>query len=69
MSLKQAESVKVHVEQLIAALITGHAVADETAPWVAQLDQHLADKLSRVGLVPKQAVATIDNPPLLSGAA
>ena len=58
-SLKQAESVKVHVEQLVAALITGHAVADETARWVAQVDQRLADKLNRVGLVPKQAVATV----------
>ena len=58
-SLKQAESVKVHIEQLVGALITGHAVADETARWVAQVDQRLADKLNRVGLVPKQAVATV----------
>ena len=58
-SLKQAESVKVHVEQLVAALITGHAVADETARWVAQVDQRLAGTLNRVGLVPKQAVATV----------
>ena len=58
-SLKQAEYVKVHIEQLVGALITGHAVADETARWVAQVDQRLADKLNRVGLVPKQAVATV----------
>ena len=59
-SQKQAEAVKVHVEQLVAAIITGHAVEDETARWVAQRDQRMADKLARVGLIPKRKVATLE---------
>ena len=56
---RQAEAVRVHVEQLIASTITGHAVDSETARWVAQLEQALATKLARVGLIPKQDTATL----------
>ncbi len=41
-SLKQAEYVKVHIEQMVAAAITGHAVNDETSRWVVQLEPRLA---------------------------
>ena len=56
---RQAEAVRVHVEQLVASTITGHAVDRETARWVAQLEQALATKLARVGLIPKQEMATL----------
>ncbi len=58
-SQRQAEAVKVHLEQLIASTITSHAVDSETARWVAQIEQGLAKKLSRAGLIPKQEKATL----------
>ena len=53
---RQAESVKFHVEHLIAARITGHPVPEQTAYWVAKLDanaEKLADDLAKYGLVQK----------------
>ena len=37
-SQETALSVKVKVERLVAAQITGHALDNETAAWVARLD-------------------------------
>ena len=51
---RHAESVKVRVERLVAAQITGHAVDDETARWVSGLSPQMSEKLARVGLIPKQ---------------
>ena len=51
-SMKQAEVVRTHVERLVSALITGHVVTDETARWVADLEQRMAVRLARVGLIP-----------------
>lgn len=56
---RAAEAVKVHVEALAAASITGHAVADETNRWVARLDTKMAGKLAAVGLIPKRDAATL----------
>ncbi len=50
-SRRDAEAVKFRVEQLLAAKLTGNAVATDTARWVAELDAKLADKLARVGLI------------------
>jgi len=58
-SLRTAEAVKVKVEQLAAAAITGHAVDAETAHWLSHLDSVMADKLARVGLVPKRESASL----------
>ena len=58
-SQRTAEAVKVRVEQLATAAISGHAVDDETARWVSKLDSVMSDKLARVGLVPKRADATL----------
>ena len=58
-SLRYAESVKVKVEDLVSADITGHAPADETARWLAGLDSELYDKLARVGLAKTREVATL----------
>lgn len=49
-SQRYAEAVKVKVEDLVSARITGHAPADETTRWLANLDAALYDKLARVGL-------------------
>jgi len=59
MSQRQAEAVKTKVENLVAAAISGHAIDDETARWVANLDSVLADKLSRVGLIPRRQTTSL----------
>ncbi len=56
-SQEAALSVKIRVERLVAASITGHAVDAETARWVASLDKVLAEKLVVAGLIPKPAEA------------
>jgi integrase len=47
------------VEHLNAAKIHGHAVDDETARWMANLDDVLADKLAAVGLISRRERATL----------
>ena len=51
-TLRQAEAVKVRVEQLVMASagITG-VVDDETAKWLTGLDEVMYGKLAAVGLV------------------
>ncbi len=48
---KAAETVRIRVECLLAAGITGTPLDNETAQWVANLDQVMSDKLARVGLI------------------
>ena len=52
---RAAEAVKVRVEHLAAAKLSGCGWDDETARWVAGLPDELADKLAAVGLIPKRA--------------
>ena len=56
---RTAEAVKVRVEHLAAAAMTGHSVDDETARWVVGLDDAIRDKLASVGLVPPRHAATL----------
>ncbi len=58
-SLRHAESVKVKVEDLVSASITGHPPADETTRWLGKLDASLYDKLARVGLTQPRESATL----------
>jgi len=58
-SQRTASAVKVRVEHLVVAAITGDAVDDETARWLTGLDDVLRDKLSAVGLVAKRDSATV----------
>ena len=58
-SLRTAEAVKVRVEQLAAAAISGHAVDDETARWLSKIDSVMAGKLVRVGLILQRESATL----------
>ena len=60
-SQRMAESVKLLVEHLAAAAVTGHAIDVETARKVADLSDDLADKLARVGMIPKRESATLGN--------
>jgi len=54
-----AETIKLKVEHLVVAAISGHAVDGETARWVATLGDDLAAKLAAVGLVPRRESATL----------
>ncbi|MBU4271383.1 MAG: tyrosine-type recombinase/integrase [Planctomycetes bacterium] len=53
-SQREAEAVKWRVEALVSATLTGCPLTDEVSRWVATLDGPLADKLAKVGLVPKR---------------
>ena len=48
---RQAEAVCLRVERLVTAKITGHSPDDETARWLAEIDDKLHSKLARAGLV------------------
>ncbi len=58
-SLRSAESVKVKVEDLVSSTLTGHSPADETARWLAGLDDALYAKLANVGLARPRAQVTL----------
>lgn len=58
-SKRHAEAVKVKVEQLVTSVLTGHSIDDETTRWVAGLNDTLADKLARVGLLPERIDRTL----------
>jgi len=51
MAKRSAEAIKLRVEQLVVANVTGHAIDGDTARWVAELDTTLADKLASVQLI------------------
>lgn len=52
---RQAEAVCLRVERLVTAKITGHSPDDETARWLAEIDDKLHSKLAKVGLIePRQ---------------
>jgi len=58
-SLRYAESVKVKIEDLVSASITGHAPSDETSRWLVNLDAKLYDKLANAGLTKPRESATL----------
>jgi integrase len=59
MPQRLAEEVKVKVEALNAAAISGHTVDDEVAHWLAKLDHIMVEKLAAVGLVPRRQAAIL----------
>jgi integrase len=58
-SLRQAEAVRVKVEDLVSSKITGHAPTDETSRWLAGLDDRMHDKLVAAGLTQPHQRATL----------
>ena len=58
-SKRQAEAVRVKVEDLAAALVTGHAPSDETSRWVATLPDVLRKRLAAVGLIAPRESLTL----------
>lgn len=59
MPLAMAKSVKLRVEFLAAATVSGHAVDDQTARWLAGLDDSFRSKLAAVGLIEKREAANL----------
>ena len=57
-TMRTAEAVKVRVEHLVAASISGHSLDAETLRWLAGLDSQLYDRLVAVGLVARRESAT-----------
>ena len=57
--LRAVEAIKVKVEHLVAAELSGCGWDSQTANWVAELPNTLADKLARVGLIPKREQAPV----------
>ncbi len=55
-SQRDAEPVKLRIEHLLAGKLTGNPITTDTARWVAELDERLADKLARVGLLALRVV-------------
>ncbi len=60
-SQRTAEGVKVHVENLATAAMTGHGLPDETAVWLTERDAVMLKKLSAVGLIPERATSALDS--------
>jgi integrase len=55
MNKDSAQAIKVKVERLVSASISGHALDNETAAWIAKRGDVLADRLAAVGLIPKRS--------------
>jgi hypothetical protein len=51
MPKRDAESIKTRIEHLLTAQITKRPLEGDTARWVASLDDVLADRLAKVGLI------------------
>jgi integrase len=54
-SLRQAETVKLKVEDLLGATITGACPSRETSQWLTTIDDVLREKLAAVGLIKGRA--------------
>jgi excisionase family DNA binding protein len=52
-----AETVKLRVELLVAAKLTGHAIDDESARWLGRLEETMLEKLAAIGLIPPRESA------------
>lgn len=62
MSMRLAKEIKMRVEALNAAKVSGIALDNETAAWVAKIEDGLAAKLAAVGLIPdrtRECMATL----------
>ncbi len=51
MSKRQAEAVKLRIEDLAASKLSGGSPSDETSRWIAGISVELADKLALHGLI------------------
>lgn len=56
---RDAESIRRHVENLIAAKLSGQSVAADTARWLPEVGDTLHDRLAKAGLVEQRAKAEV----------
>ena len=56
---KHAEAVRVKVEALLAANITGQPADRDTSRWLSNAGDDLHDRLARVGLIEARSTATL----------
>ena len=54
---KMANEIKLRVEALNSAKVSGQSLENETAAWVAKIGDELAGKLAAVGLIPERTPA------------
>lgn len=53
---RDAETIRLRIEAILAAQLSGRALDHETAFWVGNLSGSLAEKLARAGLVDRKSV-------------
>ncbi len=58
-SQRIAEGIKRRVEELNVAKITDSPIDRDTAQWLTQIDDTLAERLAKVGLIPKRESARL----------
>ena len=58
-SMKVAQEVKIKVEYLMSAKLSGLSLDPETAKWVASISDGFAEKLAAVGLIASRRRSTI----------
>lgn len=59
MTRKNVQTIKLHVEALNAAAIHGLPMDSDTAVWLADIGDTLAEKLADTGLVPRRGTAKL----------
>jgi len=64
-SMKQAQGVARHVDDLLASALTGHGISRDTAVWLAGISGTLRAKLAKAGLIEQAEVAKLG--PFVSG--
>ncbi|MEM9109389.1 MAG: hypothetical protein AAGC72_05145, partial [Planctomycetota bacterium] len=57
---KQAEHVRLRIDQLLGAKLTGSPLDPDTARWVGGLDQTLQKRLGATGLIQIAAVVGLE---------
>ena len=50
-SKKAAQTIKVHVEELLSARLSNHPVSRQTAEWLGGVDKSVRERLEAIGLV------------------
>ena len=59
MPLGDARTIKSHIESLLASKTSGRALDNETAKWVRDMPDGLAEKLAATGLIAKRVNETL----------
>lgn len=59
MPLADARKIKHHIESLLAAKVSGRALDNETAAWIRDIPDTMADKLAVARLAPKRDNTTL----------